>query len=82
MRSHKNSLKKSIIQVKNTLILQENEDLNNKKSNNNFFRKETKKKGKEEKDLRKAYKNVIFPFFKLKFIFEIYLLKIKNIMFL
>ena len=61
MRSHKNSLKQSIIQVRNTLIQQdEEEDLKNKKSkNSNFNKNYTIKKSKEDKMIRNAYKNVI-----------------------
>ena len=61
MRSNKNSLKQSIIQVRNTLILQDiEEDLKNKKSkNSNFNKNYTVKKTKEDKMLRNAYKNVI-----------------------
>ena len=60
MRSHKNSLKQSIIQVRNTIIMQEIDELKNRKNNNaNSNNKITSKKEKEEKALRNAYKNVI-----------------------
>ena len=60
MRSHKNSLKQSLIQVRNTLILQEIDELKKKKTHNNFLNKKiTIKKEKEDIALRNAYKNII-----------------------
>ena len=60
MRSHKNRIQQSIIQVRNTIIMQEIDELKNRKNNNaNSNNKITSKKEKEEKALRNAYKNVI-----------------------
>jgi len=60
MRNNKNSLKQSIIQVRNTIIMKEIDELKNRKNSNAILKnKITLKKEREEKVLRNAYKNVI-----------------------
>jgi len=60
MKNHKNSLKQSIIQVRNTIIMKEIDELKNKRNSNAILKnKNTLKKEREEKALRNAYKNVI-----------------------
>ena len=60
MRNKKNSLKQSIIQVRNTIIMKEIDELKNRKNSNAILKnKITLKKEREEKVLRNAYKNVI-----------------------
>ena len=60
MKSHKNSLKQSTIQVRNTLVLQDIEAEKKKKSQNiKLIKKEPSKNEREDKILRNAYKNVI-----------------------
>ena len=60
MRSNKNSLKQSIIQVRNTIIMQEIDELKNRKNSNAISKNKISSKiEKEEKVLRNAYKNVI-----------------------
>ena len=60
MKTHKNSLKQSIIQVRNTIIMKEIDELKNKRNSNAILKnKNTLKKEREEKVLRNAYKNVI-----------------------
>ena len=63
MKTHKNSLKQSIIQVRNTIIMKEIDELKNKRNSNAILNnKNTLKKEREEKVLRNAYKNVINKF--------------------
>jgi len=63
MKTHKNSLKQSIIQVRNTIIMKEIDELKNKRNSNAILKnKNTLKKEREEKVLRNAYKNVINKF--------------------
>ena len=60
MKKNKNSLKQSLIQVKNSLIIKDLEDSKNKKTQNQYlYKKESLKKDREDKILRNAYKNVI-----------------------
>lgn len=60
MRNNKNSLKQSIIQARNTIIMKEIDELKNRKNSNAILKnKITLKKEREEKVLRNAYKNVI-----------------------
>ena len=62
MKSNKNVLKQSIIQVQKTLILQDIEDDKKKKKNSKnkmFIKKCSSKKERDEKALRNAYKKVI-----------------------
>ena len=61
MRNNKNNLKQSIIQVRNTLIMKDIEDVikNKKPKMSNFDKNYTIKKNKEDRILRNAYKNVI-----------------------
>ena len=60
MKSNKNALKQSLIQVQKTLILQDIEDDKKKNSKNKMFiKKSSSKNERDEKVLRNAYKNVI-----------------------
>ena len=60
MKTNNNVLKQSLIHVQKELILQDIQDDKNRNSNNKFlYKNQTSKRNKDEKILRKAYKNVI-----------------------